>query len=233
LLLVEDYDLITGYSRTLIIIMQLIFATGTVIIGLFMVQKAQKDKFLRRYFYYIAGFFFGLGIGRFFFIIHDFYIPGLSEIDLTPANIVKRIAVSFTIMGLTSLAYLIETDLIKATKKGFSIFGCVVIITQCTLPFEFAQPIQYIANPILSILPAIVYIYLYKTGAGTIKKQAFIVLIGILTFGIGQMFFGLLEDLLLINRTTALTYSPPISLLGLIIIAYGFFRYNKGEKESI
>lgn len=229
--LVVDYDGIVGPTRTVIILLQLLMATGSVLIGCVMLQKARKNAMVRRYFIYIALFFFGLGIGRYFFIVHDFFTPGDSSIDLTPASYLKRAAVSFTILGLTSLAYLVETELFFKSRKAFTIFGIIVIIAQITMPFTIAQPLNYIGNPLLSILPLGIYIYLYVTQAGIIKKQAGVILLGILVFGIGQMFFGLLQDLFLITEATALMFSPPISLIGLMIIGYGFFRYNKGEEK--
>jgi hypothetical protein len=227
LLFVEDYDYIVGQTRILIIISHLLMATGSLVLGILTLRKARTDEMVRKYFTTISIFFIGIALGRYVFILHDFFTPGLSSIDLSVASYLKRLAVIFTIGGLTSLTYLIETQFVTKTRKGFTIFGIITIITQLCLPYFISQRIQYIANPVLTILPFIVYIYLFKNSVGILKKQAGIILLGMAVLLISQMGFGLLEDLEIIDQITVLLIGQPFFLLGLIIIGYGFLRYNK------
>ncbi len=163
-----------------------------------------------------------------FYVIDDYFTPGYTKYEFTPANIYYRLATFSTLLGFTALEYLIEGTFIKKTRYAFTIFGLVCTISQLVLPFIFADRINYFATPILTIIPFILYLYLAVTIKGSIRKQALIVIAGMILLIVGFMVLGLLYNIGLLERIWTSIFGPPISLAGLVVVGYGLI-YKKGE----
>nr|MDO8084496.1 hypothetical protein [Candidatus Sigynarchaeum springense] len=228
MLLVEDYNYLVNPQRMVVVILNVLLSAGSITIGLLSLSKAAKSDIARKYFLGIALFFIALGVGRAFYVIDDYFTPGYTKYELTPANIYYRLATFSTLLGFTALEYLIESTFIKKTRYTFTIFGIVCTTSQLSFPFIIADSINFYAIPALTIIPFLLYLYLAITLKGSIKIQALIVIVGMVLLITGFMILGLLYKIGLLERIWTSIFGPPVSLAGLIVVGYGLI-YKKGE----
>jgi hypothetical protein len=228
MLLVDDYNYLVGTERIAVITVNILLSAGSLLIGLISLSKAVKSNISRKYFVGIAIFFIALGIGRMFYVIDDYFTPGDTEIEFSAANIFYRLATFSTLLGFTALEFLIESTFIKKTRYAFTIIGLCCTISQLVLPFYIADRINYFGTPTLTIIPFILYLYLAVAIKGSVRKQALIVIVGMILLITGFMILGLLYNLHVMERIWTSVFGPPVSLAGLIVVGYGLI-YKKGE----
>nr|MDO8114446.1 hypothetical protein [Candidatus Sigynarchaeota archaeon] len=109
----------------------------------------------------------------------------------------------------------------QKTKKAFTIFGLIAAGLQFTTPFTISDAVAYVADPILTVLPFIVYLYVAIKSTGSLRKQAEVVIIGMIFLLLGYFIFGLLNTLGFVDKLVTSMISPFFAIIGIFVLGHG------------
>ncbi len=226
----EDYDFLVGTTRQTVIVLTFILVAGAIIIGALGLWKNFQRGGNQKYFIAVGLFFIFFGLARLTFCIHDFFVPGLTEVEGTLPSYLHRLAYVFLFFGESALAYMIEREIfVKRTRYAFTIFGLVCMAVQFFLPYEWAHGFAYVGVPILLFLPFFVYLYFLVKSQGPARRQAATIFTGMVVLFVGQIVYGFLKDLGLLSETISPILAPVTSLVGLVILGYGLIFKMAGD----
>jgi hypothetical protein len=140
------------------------------------------------------------GFTRIFFVI-GFYIQ--SDYDFW--TLLGYISI---ISGIVFWLYVLETHLVKKTKRIFTLISLIALSFAFLALFniierDLALEIQYILMPASVAIIAILYFYLIAKTTGTVRKKVIGIIIGLVLFALaqimdGQTFIGAFPDFPLI-----------------------------------
>lgn len=158
----------------------------------------------------------------FFALTRIFFIIGVYEADaFTGAyDFYTNLGYIMGIIGLISWLYIVETYMIKKTKRIFSIFAIIVFMISIIallgpLSREFALQLIYILMPVAIGAITLLYGYIIVKTMGTIRKKALWLLIGLLIVIVGHF----MDSQFFIEAFTGfpLEIAPSIMIVGEII----------------
>jgi hypothetical protein len=223
----SDYDMIVGFQRTLIILLFIFMIIGLWFLAILFLKKASslEMKSQKQYLTGISLFAFFMGLGRLLFLYHDYYADNSLDI------ILWKLGNSISIMGLSILAYVIESFIISNTKKIFTIIGFISAI--CILIFNqnVGLVFGYIGQGALSVLVLFVYLRLLKISTGDIRKFASIIVIGIICIALGQFGGTLLFNAKVLDRAESQIWAITFALIGFLMVSWGLGKgFQRDEK---
>ncbi|TFG00603.1 MAG: hypothetical protein EU542_07920 [Promethearchaeota archaeon] len=215
--------------RTIMMISQIATGIGLFLIAFFAFFYYLKEGYFetkrtKSYIIGIASVFSILGLYRFFFFYHDFFAPDENSFVLW------RIGNLILLVGLISLNFLLERYIYKKTKYIFTvismIFGFLYLII---INKTIATIILNIGTFLMILFPLIIHLIIAIRGSGWVRKNALIIVLGIIILSFS--FFGLfvLETLGILNTTTSRIFGHPIALVGYIFIGYGLIVMLREE----
>jgi len=219
----SEYDIILEPVRGMIVYLSLAMIIGAFLIGIYVLLASRNpEKSLSsKYFIGITIFFILFGIARLIYLIHDYFAPDTLDI------ILWKIATSIAFSGFIILVYTIETHVYKKTKRIFSIIGICLLIIVIVADLQIARIAVYIGNPLLLIVPFLIYILIYKNATGVVRNRALIIIIGMLLLALGQG-TALLENVLhIMTKEQASIFAPPVTLAGLTVTGLGFIFMSR------
>ena len=220
MLLVSDYDIITEPIRSIIIFLQLMLTIGCICICFLSYRTIKKKdpNIKKSYFFGIPFFFLLVGISRLILLYHDY-----SASDNLDSQLIF-IANGIFLIGFIILNYSIETSFNKKTHYIFTSFGIILTSIYLIIFFINQFPIIYFfAVTSQVIAPLSIYLIVMKKGIGELKKKASIIVLGLILLIIAQS-SGLFELIGFMDRVSSSMFGPPVALIGLIILGYGFSR---------
>lgn len=222
MLFVSDYDVITEPYRSLIITLQILLVIGCISICFltFLKLKKKDPNIKKSYFLGIPLFFLLVGLARIFLIYHDYFAWDKLDSPLI------FIANSIFLTGFIILNFFIETNVTKKTHYLFTILGIIFTV----LHISFISPNKalsslffYFAVSSQVIAPLGVYLIVAKNGRGEVKLKATIIVLGLLVLILSQS-TGIFELLGFMDRISSSIFAPPVALIGLTILGYGFTK---------
>ncbi len=222
MLFVSDYDVITEPIRSLIITLQIIYVIGCILICLLILFafKKRDPNIKKSYLLGLPLFALLLGLQRSFLIYHDYYASDNLDTPLI------FFANSLILSALIILNFTLESTVYTKTHHLFLIMGVFLAV----LYLIFLLFIKIISTIILycaifsQVLPIFgMYIYIARNGTGNVRKKAVVILIGVIILLISQS-TGLFMLIGLMDRITSTLIAPPVSLVSLIILGYGFLK---------
>lgn len=217
MLFVSEYDIIVEPYRSIIIILTLILVIGAFLIGVYTMLSSRKSeaKLSKSYFLGIGMFSILFGVGRLIYLIHDYFAPDALDI------ILWKIATTIVFSGLIFLIFTIETYVYKKTKRVFTVTGLIILVAVIIFERDIARIFIYIGNPLLLLIPFLIYIIILRNSTGAVRKNTIFIIIGMLFFALGQG-TALFELVGIMTKEIASIFAPPVSLIGLAILGYGF-----------
>jgi len=211
-----------------IVIFQIIWAIGCFLLGIFGIyyRKKAEMKSKKNYYFGLGLIFILLGISRIIFFYHDFIAPeylGAINLDI----LLWKIASTIMLAGFTILSYVIETYIYKKTKHIFTIFGIIITILYLILMDKsLATTILYVGNGALIFLPFLLYLFMAINTTGDIRKKAATIVLGMAILLVGSA-LGIFVLIFPDFKIPSLMFSPPIMLVGFIIVWYGFIKMSR------
>jgi hypothetical protein len=188
-------------------------------------RKAMKELRSREisYIVYIAYgiFLIGMGLTRVFFLI-AFFIPDLYDF-YTILGYISAIS------GLVFWLYVVETRLVKKTKKiltitSLIIFGISILALLGLADRYLALEIQYILMPVALGAIFILYLYLITKSTGTVRTKVVWILIGIIMVMFASVLDG--EAFVTANPNFPFFIAPTIMSAGVFIFIYTQLYYK-------
>jgi len=131
MLFVSDYDVIVEPARTIIILLNIMFVVGCVMLSIMTILlfKKKNPNMKKSYFFGIPLFLLLIGISRGILLYHDFYASDDADLLLwATANLI-------IIAGFISLNYTIESDVYTKTKHFFTILGTLLFVLYFIMVF--------------------------------------------------------------------------------------------------
>jgi hypothetical protein len=223
MLFTSEYDIIVEPARSIIVYLSIAMVIGAFLVGLYVLLASRNEEksLSSKYFIGIAIFSILFGTARLIYLIHDYFAP--DSLDL----ILWKVATSTAFTGFIILVYTIETHVYKKTKRIFSVFGACLLVVVIFAELPIARIAVYIGNPVLMIIPFMIYIIIYKNATGVVRKRALIILIGILFLAVGQG-TSLFENILhIMTKEQASMFAPPVTLAGLAVTGIGFISMSR------
>lgn len=165
-------------------------------------------------------FFVTLAIGRALFLVYDFYYTG----DL----LFWKLGTVFQWVALSSISAAISTLIFqdKNRQTAFIIIPLIVATVVAVLPADFLLPqqlprivINNAVAPIYAILIPALFFYVARKSVGLIRKSAFLIGLGFLTFYVGRVIHS--EILKSVFGFTVGLVAPGLVIVALILIAAG------------
>ncbi|MFX0096134.1 MAG: hypothetical protein ACFE7E_00070 [Candidatus Hodarchaeota archaeon] len=165
-------------------------------------------------------FFVTLAIGRALFLVYDFYYTG----DL----LFWKLGTVFQWVALSSISAAISTLIFqdKNRQTAFIIIPLIVATVVAVLPPDLLLPqqiprivINNVVAPIYAILIPVLFFYVARRSAGLIRKSAFLIGLGFLTFYVGRVIHS--EILKTIFGFTVGVIAPSLVIVALVLIAAG------------
>ena len=93
-----------------------------------------------------------------------------------------------------------------------------------------ATILLYIGSGLLTFLPFVIYMYIFVISTGDVRKQALIIILGMILSALGQFGGAILFENSVFDRTNSQIFGFTLSLIGLGILSYGF---SKGITSSM
>jgi hypothetical protein len=225
MILHSDYDSIQGLPRVLLILIFIVLVIAAWSIATIMIKKGIKhDSFIARGYFIGFGIFgFLFGLGRLVLLYHDYFAAD------SITEILWRIGTAISIAGLTMLCFVIEKYIFPKTKKLLSVIGSICVVGISVLPYTYALIMLYLAAVVLGLLPLGIYIYIAKSTAGVMQKQAIYVILGIVFLMLGQGLTMILDTIGLLDLAASQIMAVVFVFISLIFITLGFV---KGPEEK-
>lgn len=220
MLLMSDYDGIQGVERYLLIALFVFLVVSAWIIGFIMYSKGRKNDspIARGYFTGFGLFAFIFGLGRLILLYHDYFAPD----DI--AILIIRIGMAFSIAGLTVLCLVIELYIFTKTRKVISMIGSFCVIAIIFVPDSLVSTITFIGAIICLLLPFGIYVYIAKSTSGDVRKQAIMVILGMIFLALAQGLVALLYSNQLISQAASQFMATIFVFIALIFITLGFIK---------
>nr|MDO8110262.1 hypothetical protein [Candidatus Sigynarchaeota archaeon] len=228
MLLVHDYDDIEGISRYIIVGFSLGMIVGAFLIGILILRKMRKTDVRTSRFFLLGIFWFTLlfGLGRLVLLYHDYFAEEPLDIPLW------TIGSGLSLAGLTCLTYTIEKFVFTKTKMVISVLGVACIVLLFVLAFlmlkSLATIVLYSGNIAVILVPFLIYIYIAKISTGAVRKQAVIIIIGMVVSFIGQLGGAVLFNLHVLDRLWSQLFGIILTFWGLVFLSYGFVKTPTG-----
>ncbi|MFX0069287.1 MAG: hypothetical protein ACFE7S_08685 [Candidatus Hodarchaeota archaeon] len=165
-------------------------------------------------------FFVALAVGRALLLLYDFYYTG----DL----LLWKLGTVFQWAALSSISAAISTLIFqnKNQQTAFIIIPLLVATVVAVLPAGFLLPqqiprivINNVVAPIYAILIPALFFFVSWKSAGLIRKSAFLIGMGFLTFYVGRVIHS--EILKPVFGFTVGIIAPGLVIVALILIAAG------------
>ncbi|TXT66216.1 MAG: membrane protein of unknown function [Promethearchaeota archaeon] len=220
MILVSAYDY-PEPIRTIMMISQITNGIGLFLIALFAFMYYRKEGFFeneqtKTYIVGIVLLFSILGIYRFFFFYHDFFAPD----DIS--DILWRIGNIILLTGLTLLNFLLEKYVYKKTKYIFTIISLIISILYIAIfNKSMASILLNIGTFLMIIFPLIIHLIIAIRGSGWVRKNALLIVVGIIIISFSSFGLFLFETIGLLDTTTSRIFGHPIALIGYILLGYG------------
>ena len=161
-----------------------------------------------------------IGLQRAILIYHDYYAPDNQDMVLI------LIANSMILSAFIVFNYTLESNVYTKTHHFFTLIGIIFIILYLIflLLDKLASTIVLYAAIFSQVIPIIgIYIIVARNSQGNAKKRALIILLGIIVLLISQS-TGLFMLVGLMDRISSTAFAPPVSLVSIVILGYGFLR---------
>ncbi len=227
MLFVSDYDVIPEPLRTYIIVMQLLVAIVSFLIGLIVlfVLKRKDPNMKKSFFFGIPLFFILVAIARGIFVYHDFYAPDSMDIPLwVMANMI-------VLVGFILLNYTIETHVYNKTKHIFTILGIaltgIYLVAVIFITKFIASIILYVANASQMLAPCAIYLIVSRKSTGVLRTKGIIILTGLFIL-IASQLSGIFSLFGVLDRIATSVFGPIAALIGFTVLGYGFI-YSSEE----
>jgi hypothetical protein len=220
MLLVTDYDDIQGISRVLIVVFSLVLVAGAFCIAVLTLLKSRKtDVPVSRHFLAgISSFSSLFGLGRLVLLYHDYFAA--NEFD----DVLWRLGAMISLGGLTVLAFTIEQYIFKKTRRVISVIGVACVVLVGFMPKEISTPSLYIGNVAVTVLPFFIYLYIAKISTGALRKQAMIIILGMLFSFVAMLGGSILFNTGVLDRLWSQLFAIVLSFIGLLLLAHGFVK---------
>jgi len=163
-----------------------------------------------------------LSLTRIFFIV-AVYIPDNYDF-YTNLGYISGIA------GLIYWLYVLESYLVKKTKRFFTIISVIVFSISIIALFgvvsrDFALDIQFILLPVALVVIVILYVYLIIKTTGTVRVKSSWVLVGLALIAVAQVMDG--QDFISALPEFPLIIAPLIMLAGVMIFIISQLFYER------
>ncbi|MGQ4876024.1 MAG: hypothetical protein ACP6IY_18315 [Promethearchaeia archaeon] len=163
-----------------------------------------------------------LGLTRIFFIV-AVYIPENYDFYTTFGYISG-------ISGMIFWLYIIETYLVKKTKKIFTIICSISLSISSIALFgvvsrNFALDIQFLLLPFALAVIVLLYIYMIVKTTGTVRVKAIWVLVGLALIAVAQVLDG--QDFISAYPNFPLIIAPLIMMAGILIFMISQLYYER------
>ncbi|MHA1294895.1 MAG: hypothetical protein ACTSQJ_19850 [Promethearchaeota archaeon] len=163
-----------------------------------------------------------LGLTRIFFIV-AVYIPENYDFYTTLGYISG-------ISGMIFWLYIVETYLVKKTKRIFTIICSISLSISIIALFgavsrDLALDIQFILLPFALAVIVLLYIYMIVKTTGTVRVKAIWVLVGLALIAVAQVLDG--QDFISAFPNFPLIITPLIMMAGILIFMISQLYYER------
>jgi hypothetical protein len=139
------------------------------------------------------------------------------------------------IIGLIFWLYIVETYLIRKTKKIFTIISIIPFSFSFLALFglidrDIALDIQFLLLPLAVLVILILYIYLIKKTTGTVRKKFIGILTGLVLMIVSQVMDG--EDFITALPDFPLFVAPLLNIMGAIIFLVTQLYFFKPTEDE-
>ena len=237
MLLISSYDSVQGIDRIIIIYFSIAMIIGILLTGVLILMKIHKIDIVssRRFLVGAAMFALLMGIGRLVFLYHDYFAD--DSIDA----LLWTIASGLSLGSLTSITFAIEKYIFQRTKMAASIMAIICIILVLFLGFmsqfyagsdssqalkalAYAKIPMYIGTGVVIVIPFFIYIYIAKISTGSLRRQAIIIISGMLVMFIAQVGGMLLFTIHVFNVLESQLFGILIAFVGVVILSLGLAK---------
>jgi hypothetical protein len=229
MILISTYDYIQGIDLLIIISFSIAMIIGILITGILIVMKSHKIDIVSSKKFLIGAAMFALlmGLGRLVFLYHDYFA------DDSLDAVLWTIASGLSLASLTSITFAIEKYIFQKTKMAASIVASICIILVLIFGFMNQLPLakipMYIGTGVAIVIPFFIYIYIAKISTGSLRRQAVIIITGMLVMFIAQVGGMLLFTIHVFDVLASQLFGILIAFVGVVILSVGFAKTPKAS----
>ncbi len=199
-----------------------------------------KVKSKRKYYTGVAGFYIAHGTYVLTYIIYKaipIAFPG------TKVGVIFNIGVLLVLSSLVMLVYSIELSIFTRSKFFFTIFGSVAVgIAAIDVIYEAITSFmikilgirlmewpQYFANPLLVLFILLVYLYAFIKAAGSVRRNALLMMIGIVIFMVAELAHA---NIIINWLPWAVFVGPPLRVVAIVMLSYAIMHLSVWKDEN-
>ncbi|MEX2683042.1 MAG: hypothetical protein Q6373_015745 [Candidatus Sigynarchaeota archaeon] len=203
--------------------------------GIVLLRKIVKisEKAKQKYYTGVVG----------FYIAHGTYVLTYLVYRAMNLGILFNFGVMLVLSSLVLLVFSIESSVFTRSRFFFTIFGIIAVSIIAIDVFyqlftsnmikiygiRLMEWPQYFANPLLATFVFLVYLYAFIKAAGAIKKNALLMMTGIIAFMIAELAISNIATKLL---PLVQYLGPPLRVVAIVLLSYALLHLSVWKERD-